>query len=564
MAITREKRTAFLKQRQLFAGMQDADLARIADRLVEYTVHAGEHFVTHGERGRTFYIIFSGKVRVWIREQGKEVELAILESGDLFGEEALLFNRPRPASVTALADCLLLTMDVKDFNWMVNTYPDTKTALHAIAASNQQARKLRFSWLQSGEVLYLITRRHIADMVFDLGRPLVMFLLALFLLVITSFIPGLKTISLIIGFGMAGASALWGIWEVLDWLNDYFIITNQRVVWLEQILLQSASRQEAPMAAIQSVNVETGQIGRIFGFGDVFLRTFTGTGSLRLTNVAQPTRFANLIEELLIRARSKTEEAQTKLMRQTIRESLGLAVTHAVERPSPPVKPEEEQDGRWVIPLLRTREVRGDVITYHKHWPVLIAKTWMPTLIFVALSVLMIYLLVQNWTIGNTQIPMVTTFIFLGGGMLACLGAVAYNYLDWKNDIYKLTKETIVDSERKPLGREVTKSAPIKNILSIEHSRKGILRLLLNYGVVNVVIADTTLTFYDVHNPAQVQQDIFYRQQQLKRESEEAEAEQNRVQMSEWLKAYHEISTSESQTRHDDEDEKEEGMGDDS
>jgi len=553
MAISREKRTAFLKQRQLFAEMQDADLARIADRLVEYTVHTGEQFITHGERGRTFYILYSGKVRVWIKEQGKEVELAILESGDIFGEEALLFSRPRSASVTALDDCVLLTMDVKDFNWMINTYPDTKTALHAIAASYQQARKLRFTWLHSGEVLYLITRRHIADMFFDLARPLAMFLLALFFLFLTSFIPGLKTISLIIGFSMVGVSVLWGIWEGIDWLNDYFIVTNQRVVWLEQILLQSASRQEAPLAAIQSVNVETGQIGRIFGFGDVFIRTFTGTGSLRLTTVPQPTQFANLIEELLIRARSKNEEAQTKLMRQTIRESLGLDVTHPAEMPSPTLKPEDERGGRWVIPLLQTREVQGDVITYHKHWPVLIAKTWLPTLILLASSVLMIYLFVQNWTIGNTVLPFVTIIIFLGGGMLACLGAVAYNYLDWKNDIYKLTKETIVDSERKPLGREVTKSAPIKNILSIEHSRQGILRLLLNYGVVNVVIADTTLTFYDVHNPAQVQQDIFYRQQQLKRESEEAEAEQNRVQMSEWLKAYHEISTSESQTKQDDE-----------
>jgi CRP-like cAMP-binding protein len=545
MAISREKRVAFLKQRQLFKEMGDADLAKIADRLIEYPVHAGDQFITHGERGRTFYIIYRGKVRVWLREQGKEVELAKLESGDTFGEEALLFNRPRSASVTALDDCVLLTLDLRDFNWMMNAYPDTKTALNTIAISYQQARKLRFTWLHSGEVIHLITRRHIADMFFDLARPMVVFLLAILFLFIFSLIPGLKTISLIIGIGLVGAGVLWSLWEVLDWLNDYFIITNERVVWLEQILLQSASRQETPMAAIQSVNVETGPTGRVFRFGNVFIRTFTGTGSLQLTNVAQPTQFANLIEELLIRARSKTEEAQTKLMRQTIRQSLGLDVTHPIEMPSPNMKPDKEEEGRWVIPLLRTREVNGDVITYHKHWLVLLAKTWLPTLIFTGLVVLMIYLFVQNLTIGNIHIPPMTALILLGGGMLVCLGITTYHYLDWKNDIYKLTKETIIDSERKPLGREVTKSAPIKNILSIEHSRQGLLRLILNYGIVNVVIADTTLTFYDVHNPAQVQQDIFYRQQQLKRDMEEAEAEQNRVQMSEWLKAYHEIWTTE-------------------
>jgi signal transduction histidine kinase len=231
-------------------------------------------------------------------------------------------------------------------------------------------------------------------------------------------------------------------------------------------------------------------------------------------------------------------------MRQTIRQSLGLDVTHPVEPPQPIMEPDGEE-GRWVIPLLRTREVRGDIITYHRHWLVLIGKTWMPTFISIALSVLLIYLYSQNMTIGRVEIPLMSSLIVLGGGILICLGAIVYHYLDWKNDIYKLTKETIIDSERKPLGREVTKSAPIKNILSIEHSREGIIRLLLNYGIVNVVIADTTLTFYDVHNPAQVKQDIFYRQQQLKRESEEAEAEQDRTRMSEWLKAYHEIWTSE-------------------
>ncbi|MGD8456340.1 MAG: cyclic nucleotide-binding domain-containing protein [Anaerolineales bacterium] len=558
MAISKESKIAFLKQRQLFKGMEDDDFVRIAVRLVEYSVRAGEQFITHGERGRTFYLIFSGRVRVWCREQGSEVELATLQRGDSFGEEALLFNRPRSASVTALEDCVFLTMDIKDFEWMTNTYPDTKTALKINAASYQQARKLRFTWLHSGEVIHLIARRHIAALGFDLAKPMVLFLLAIFFLFFTSYIPGLNTISLIIGLGMVVAGVLWFLWDLYNWMNDYFIITNERIVWLEQVLLQSDSRHEAPMAAIQSVNVETDQTSRIFGYGNVLIRTFTGTGSLRLFNVAQPTQFANLIEELLIRVRSKTEEAHSKLMRQSIRQSLGLDNTHPVDIHSSKGKSDnEEEEEKWVIPLLRTREVKGDVITYHKHWVVLLGKVWLPTLIFTGLVVLTIYLLVQSLAIEDTEIPLLTILFFIGGGMLACLSAIVYHYLDWKNDIYKLTKETIIDSERKPLGRELTKSAPIKNILSIEHSRNGLLHLILDYGIVNVVIADTTLTFFDVHDPAQVQQDIYSRQQQLKREREETEAEQNRVQMSEWLKTYHEIWTKEGQNIPGDEEETE-------
>ncbi len=80
----------------------------------------------------------------------------------------------------------------------------------------------------------------------------------------------------------------------------------------------------------------------------------------------------------------------------------------------------------------------------------------------------------------------------------------------------------LIDSEKKPLGEEISRSAPIKNIISLEHQRTGILRLILNFGIVRVVVADEELIFYDVHNPAQVQQDIYYRQEQIKLNKEES------------------------------------------
>ncbi len=524
--------------------MEEEDIGKIADRMGEHETPANNHLLTHGDRGRTYFIIYRGKVKVWRKEENQEIELAILESGDEFGEEALLYNRPRSASVTALDNCQFLTMDLRDFNWMLRTYPDIKLNIQAIAESHQQARKYRFHWLNPGEVIYLITRRHLADLFFDLTRPLVMLILALFFLLLTS-IPGLTTLSFIIAFVLLGAGLLWTVYEVVDWFNDFFIITNQRVVWLEQQLLQSASRQEVPMAAIQSVNVETSQSSRILGYGNVFIRTFTGTGSLKLTSVDKPKQFRDLIEELLIRVRDKSEGIQSQLMRDSIREVLGLTPTQLVE-PAPPADEEEpEEEEKWVIPFLKTREVIGDEITYHKHWLVLLSKTLFPALAVMASFVLAIFLYVNNLTLWGMEIPLASAIVFLGGGIIICIATISYHYLDWKNDIYKLTREKIIDSERKPLGREVTKSAPLRNIISIEHTREGLIRLIFNFGQVNIVVADTKLSFYNVHNPAQVQQDVFQYQERLARELEEAEAEKNRVQMSEWLKTYHEIWTSE-------------------
>jgi len=220
MAISKEKRIAFLQQRLLFKGLEENDIGKVADRLDELDVPANTHLLTHGDRGRTFYIIYRGKVRVWRKEHNEEIELAILESGDEFGEEALLFNRPRSASVTALDDCQLFTMDLKDFNWMLRTYPDIKLNIQSIAESHQQARRLRFEWLNPGEVVYLITRRHLADLFFDAARPLAMLVVALFFLLLTS-IPGLTTLSFIISFGLIGIGVLWIIYEVI--YLSYFV-----------------------------------------------------------------------------------------------------------------------------------------------------------------------------------------------------------------------------------------------------------------------------------------------------------------------------------------------------
>ncbi len=557
MPISKEDRIAFLKQRQLFTDFEEEDIAKIADRLEEFKIQINEQLFTHGDRGKIFYFIYKGKVKIWRKEDGKEVELAIMEDGDKFGEEALLFNRPRSASVTAVEESQFLTLKIADFNWMLRTYPELKLNLRAIAESHQKARSLRFDWLQPEEVIHLITRRHPSRVIFDLAKPFAVLVLAAFFLILATMIP-IPTIPMIIGFFLLGAAIIWGIWEVIDWGNDYFIITNQRVVWLERILLQSASRQEAPMSAIQSVNIDLSQLGRIFGFGNVLVRTFTGTGSLTLTNVDNPKRFRDLIEELLLRVRDRTEATDLEQMRLSIRQSLGLAP----EQPFVPKDDEDEntKEAPWRPTFLKTREVKGDEITYHKHWLVLLLKIWLPLLGFIVMVVLSVILYINNLTLAGIELPLVTTFIGLGIGYLLSLGTMIYRYLDWKNDIYRLTKDTIIDSERKPLGRELTKSAPIRNIISLEHKREGIHRLLLNYGHVNIVVADTTLNFINVHNPAQVQQDIFYRVEQLKHEGEEAVAQRERGRMAEWLKAYHEVWAEDQDTAKLEEDESEEGV----
>ncbi len=71
-------------------------------------VGKGDLVMKQGEKGDTAYLIQSGKVRVFVEHDGKEKDLAILETGEIFGEMALVVDERRTASVEALENTNLV------------------------------------------------------------------------------------------------------------------------------------------------------------------------------------------------------------------------------------------------------------------------------------------------------------------------------------------------------------------------------------------------------------------------------------------------------------------------
>jgi hypothetical protein len=141
------------------------------------------------------------------------------------------------------------------------------------------------------------------------------------------------------------------------------------------------------------------------------------------------------------------------------------------------------------------------------------------------------------------------TLISLGGmtALILMLGMIIggwwfYNYLDWHNDIYLITPEQIVDVNKKPLGKEERRAAPVKNILSIEYKRLGILGLFLNFGTVYIRVGDQQLTFDNVFNPSEVQRELFNRLAARTFAEKQAAQENERQRLADWVAAYHRVS----------------------
>jgi hypothetical protein len=230
-------------------------------------------------------------------------------------------------------------------------------------------------------------------------------------------------------------------------------------------------------------------------------------------------------------------------MVQTLREQLGLdeAEPGTPGGPAPRPRPEADMGPRpsllslfWATNF-KMRYEQGSTITYRKHWYLLLKKTWLPAF----LTFLVVLFTAANIP-GTLTVFSPDSAIIIGTALLAVIGGWwLYRFVDWRNDMYQLTTDSIIDIYRKPLGTEVRKAAPLENILSLSHERIGILGQLFNFGNVVASVGDKAFTFDGVSNPAQVQQEIFIRMDEridAKRRSDNA---QERIRMAEWLAAYH-------------------------
>lgn len=112
---------AALKKISLFADLPDDMIAQIAQDVKELELTGGDVLFTEGEEGDALYFIQTGEVEIYQADQGKT--LALLDSGDYFGEMALLEEKPRSASARAHTDASLLSLERGVFLTLLENNP---------------------------------------------------------------------------------------------------------------------------------------------------------------------------------------------------------------------------------------------------------------------------------------------------------------------------------------------------------------------------------------------------------------------------------------------------------
>lgn len=122
-----------------FADVGAIAVAEIVERLRSRNYPAGAMVIRKGASGDSMFFIVTGEVEVRLGVVSKK-----LQSGDFFGEMALLDRKPRSADVVSLTPCTVLVLNVADFYQLAGQQPALVTAIEAEAkrrrASDQGAK----------------------------------------------------------------------------------------------------------------------------------------------------------------------------------------------------------------------------------------------------------------------------------------------------------------------------------------------------------------------------------------------------------------------------------------
>ena len=534
----------YLRHVPLFANLSEQRLERVAEIARIESFSRGAHLADAGQPGNAYYYLLAGEAVVRAIHTGGHLRpVAYLHVGDGFGVTSVLLGEPHDTTVVATTELIALVVRRQDLTALRNADPRFDDELDLPPEVSAKLRHGSLRWLQPGEVVVFFSRRH----VWVLVRP---FLLT----VLGAAVVGALLLALV------GSTQVWiallgsllfllpaAVWQYVDWRNDYYIVSTQRVVRREIVLLVYEARYEAPLNRVQDVMIERHFWGNLLGYGTLIVATAaqSGVGRLVFNYLPEPEAAKVIIFQQMSRAQAQVASRADESVREELRRHLGLITPQELERralvgadtPPAPPHPAKRKGLRRLLPAVRLEQ--DDSITWRKH-PVFLLRRWLAPLVVLCVGIVLFIAYVSG------ALPFVT-FTPLGAllGGLAFLLPLAFwfwwEYQDWANDVYIVTPDRIVDVEKKPLFfAENRREARLDRIQNVNLNVPGPIAAILNYGDVNIDTAGTEgqFTFTHVVAPHEVQREIMLRVARQRERQQQLESAQRRREMAGWFAAY--------------------------
>lgn len=557
-----------------------------------------QNVTTQGALGHSFVILREGAAVVTnFDEQGRARPKNYLRPNNSYGETSLLEGQPRDATVRAVAapaegpvpglrGADVLTLDRRDLQCAFGERDDLWDAKVGLFRRFSEIKevKRRYPWQSDDESIIWEGRGHVFWLIGPLAPVIA---LAIITLLLAQAIPSPVGDSLrVVWLLLLGFLALAAVWFIVNYFDDHYVVTNRRVTRYDrQLLLFAETLMEAPIETIQDVTVKADFWGRFFDWGDLTIRTAAKVGAIVFSHVPQPETVKRNILEGKALAVAVAQGQQKEVLRRLLISNLRLVLPiperkralgddvspsgqglfaqlgrplfgrNNLSRPLPASQRAWPQRfWRWITQPLPDRLRKALVgtppppaqalpgqIVWRKHPIALIFRAWLPFFTTVALIFALFQLEGLAEWLGMQAVGLVLPWLLL---MAVSAVWLLWQVADYRNDLYVLTDDKIIDIEMKPLGLDYRRrEGNLERVQSVDFKRLGLLSVILDYGtvIIRTAAADEGYDFIMIGNPKHVQDIVFQKLDALRQRQEAKKAEDRQREMIESLQVYDDI-----------------------
>ncbi len=550
---------AHLKQISLFQRLTgergEYELYHVARIVREATYERGEWLFGQGEISDRLYLILEGRVRLTrIDRDGVTHYIGTRGPGDVLGKTGLLVGDFHDVTAEALEPVRLLFILRDEFEQLCQERSYLCRRLHLSTDVARRRGLPKFEWLRDDEWVIFAERRHWSQLIRVIGPPLLLAVLifAGITALVRSPSPLSSVLALLLAIPLIGLTVLIG-WHYLNWRDDFFVLTTQRIVHIERVWPFRQSFEESPLENIEDIyELRPSLTSNLLNFGNLVLQTAGETVQIDMDRVPCPDE----LRELIFREIERTRAVDVLRQRGAIREVLGrhLDVAEDVAEPpeegqSQPAEPTRRPSAllllirgtlEYFFPSSWSVSEDGRTIVWRRYWlpgALRYTRVAVPLIIFTfGGSALLMRWWGQQWA-----------WMALAGWLL--VEAILFGWLlwfveDWRNDYFQLTPNRIVLVSRKPLLLQGSRrEASLENIQNISFEIPSAIANIFHYGHVVLETAGTMGKFELkwVKDPERVQAEISKRQREYMERERALEARRRQDELLAWFSTYDEM-----------------------
>jgi CRP/FNR family cyclic AMP-dependent transcriptional regulator len=147
-----EEEVHVLSRAETLDPLSEEDLRGLLERKRDINLDSGETFFSPEDTSEKLFILKKGRVRIFRQSEGRELTLAEIEPGMMFGEMALTAQRIRGSYAQAIEPSVLISMSRTDLEYIIEENPQVGTRLLHLLSERLAAYESRMEDLTLKDV----------------------------------------------------------------------------------------------------------------------------------------------------------------------------------------------------------------------------------------------------------------------------------------------------------------------------------------------------------------------------------------------------------------------------